>query len=201
MTARWKAEKDKVGQGAQLRETLDRLRAELAAAQRDGDLGRASEIAYGQIPADREAAGRGRGRRERRRRPPDPRGRRRRTDRRRRLPLDRRAGRQDAGGRAREAADDGGRPARPRRRPGRGAGRRRRRRPPRPRRPATTPTARSARFLFLGPTGVGKTELTKALADFLFDDETAITRIDMSRVHGEALGQPPDRRPSGLCRL
>ena len=50
LTARWKAEKAKVGQGAQLRETLDRLRAELAAAQRAGDLGRASEIAYGQIP-------------------------------------------------------------------------------------------------------------------------------------------------------
>lgn len=42
MTARWKSEKAKVGQGAQLRETLDRLRAELAAAQRAGDLGRAS---------------------------------------------------------------------------------------------------------------------------------------------------------------
>src|SRR5690606_23044005 len=50
LTARWKAEKEKVGAGAQLRETLDRLRAELAAAQRAGDLGRASEIAYGQIP-------------------------------------------------------------------------------------------------------------------------------------------------------
>src|ERR671930_35775 len=35
-------------------------------------------------------------------------------------------------------------------------------------------------FLFLGPTGVGKTELAKALADFLFDDERAIVRIDMS---------------------
>ena len=35
-------------------------------------------------------------------------------------------------------------------------------------------------FLFLGPTGVGKTELTKALAEFLFDDEHAMTRIDMS---------------------
>ncbi|MDO9586581.1 MAG: AAA family ATPase, partial [Brevundimonas sp.] len=50
LTARWKSEKEKVGQGAQLRETLDRLRAELVAAQRAGDLGRASEIAYGQIP-------------------------------------------------------------------------------------------------------------------------------------------------------
>ena len=35
-------------------------------------------------------------------------------------------------------------------------------------------------FLFLGPTGVGKTELSKALAEFLFDDENAMTRIDMS---------------------
>ena len=35
-------------------------------------------------------------------------------------------------------------------------------------------------FMFLGPTGVGKTELTKALADFLFDDEHALVRIDMS---------------------
>ncbi|MBX4159201.1 type VI secretion system ATPase TssH, partial [Lactiplantibacillus plantarum] len=50
LTAQWKSEKAKVGQGAQLRETLDRLRLELANAQRAGDLGRASEIAYGQIP-------------------------------------------------------------------------------------------------------------------------------------------------------
>ncbi|HRJ64171.1 MAG TPA: Clp protease N-terminal domain-containing protein, partial [Brevundimonas sp.] len=62
LTTRWRSEKEKVGQGAQLRETLDRLRAELIAVQRAGDLGRASEIAYGQIPqiekqlADAEAA-------------------------------------------------------------------------------------------------------------------------------------------------
>ncbi len=35
-------------------------------------------------------------------------------------------------------------------------------------------------FLFVGPTGVGKTETARALADFLFDDEHAVTRIDMS---------------------
>lgn len=51
-------------------------------------------------------------------------------------------------------------------------------------------------FLFLGPTGVGKTELTKALADFMFDDETAICRIDMSEYmekHSVArlIGAPP----------
>ena len=51
-------------------------------------------------------------------------------------------------------------------------------------------------FLFLGPTGVGKTELAKALADFLFDDETAMVRIDMSEYsekHSVArlVGAPP----------
>jgi ATP-dependent Clp protease ATP-binding subunit ClpB len=51
-------------------------------------------------------------------------------------------------------------------------------------------------FLFLGPTGVGKTELTKALASFLFDDETAMVRIDMSEYmekHSVArlIGAPP----------
>ncbi|HRX52906.1 MAG: ATP-dependent chaperone ClpB [Verrucomicrobiales bacterium] len=51
-------------------------------------------------------------------------------------------------------------------------------------------------FLFLGPTGVGKTELSKALAEFLFDDESAMTRIDMSE-YGEKhsvarlIGAPP----------
>ena len=46
-------------------------------------------------------------------------------------------------------------------------------------------------FLFLGPTGVGKTELAKSLADFLFDDERAMVRIDMSRVLRAALGRAP----------
>ncbi|MGC2857484.1 ATP-dependent chaperone ClpB [Novispirillum sp. DQ9] len=51
-------------------------------------------------------------------------------------------------------------------------------------------------FLFLGPTGVGKTELTKALAEFLFDDETSMVRIDMSEYmekHAVArlIGAPP----------
>src|SRR5437764_10521687 len=51
-------------------------------------------------------------------------------------------------------------------------------------------------FLFLGPTGVGKTELTKALAAFLFDDDSAMVRIDMSEfmeTHSVArlIGAPP----------
>ncbi len=51
-------------------------------------------------------------------------------------------------------------------------------------------------FMFLGPTGVGKTELTKALAEFLFDDETALIRVDMSEYMekhsvSRLIGAPP----------
>ena len=56
-------------------------------------------------------------------------------------------------------------------------------------------------FLFLGPTGVGKTELAKALAEFLFDSEASLVRLDMSEVRREAQRRPPDRRTSRLCRL
>jgi ATP-dependent Clp protease ATP-binding subunit ClpB len=58
------------------------------------------------------------------------------------------------------------------------------------------PNRPTGSFLFLGPTGVGKTELAKALAEFLFDDERAMTRIDMSE-YGEKhsvarlVGAPP----------
>ncbi|MAP25128.1 MAG: ATP-dependent chaperone ClpB [Rickettsiales bacterium] len=58
------------------------------------------------------------------------------------------------------------------------------------------PNRPQASFLFLGPTGVGKTELVKALAEFLFDDETAMVRLDMSEFmekHAVArlIGAPP----------
>ena len=51
-------------------------------------------------------------------------------------------------------------------------------------------------FMFLGPTGVGKTELTKALAEFMFDDDSAITRLDMSEYMekhsvSRMIGAPP----------
>ncbi|MCE9558332.1 MAG: AAA family ATPase, partial [Armatimonadetes bacterium] len=52
-------------------------------------------------------------------------------------------------------------------------------------------------FLFLGPTGVGKTELTKALASFLFDDETAMVRMDMSEMK---LKRPIRRSLTPSCR-
>ncbi len=58
------------------------------------------------------------------------------------------------------------------------------------------PTRPIGSFLFLGPTGVGKTELTKALAEFLFNDETALARIDMSEYMerhavSRLIGAPP----------
>jgi ATP-dependent Clp protease ATP-binding subunit ClpB len=51
-------------------------------------------------------------------------------------------------------------------------------------------------FMFLGPTGVGKTELTKALAEFMFDDEKALIRVDMSEFMekhsvSKLIGAPP----------
>ena len=56
-------------------------------------------------------------------------------------------------------------------------------------------------FIFAGPTGVGKTLLAKALAEFMFGDEDALDPDRHERVHGEAQRQPADRRPSGLRRL
>ena len=198
---RWRAEKEK----------LDRCsEAEGAAGPRPHRAGtgaaprrsgpRAGELAYGVIPRTGTEA---EGRRSRVARQPDAE----------RgggdgehiaavvSPLDRHPGRQDAGGRAREAAAHGRRAAarawsvRTRRSSRcRNAVRRARAGLQDPNRPIGS-------FLFLGPTGVGKTELTKALAEFLFDDETAMMRHRHVGVHGEARGRPADRRTSRLCRL
>jgi len=193
MTARWRSEKEKVGQAAQAREALERLRAELAAAQRRGDLQRASEIAYGEIPQlekrladeDREA--------DKDALTPEVvdaeqiasvvsrwtgvpvekmlEGERDKLLRMEDSLRDRVVGQEealeavsDAVRRARAGLQDAGRPI--------------------------------GSFLFLGPTGVGKTELTKALAEFLFDDEAAITRLDMSEYMerhsvSRMIGAPP----------
>ena len=56
-------------------------------------------------------------------------------------------------------------------------------------------------FIFLGPTGVGKTELSRALAEALFDSEDNIVRIDMSEYQERHTVSRPDRRASGLRRL
>ncbi|WP_421932745.1 ATP-dependent chaperone ClpB [Phenylobacterium sp.] len=193
MTAKWRAEKEKVGQSAQLREAVDRLRAELVAAQRRGDLQRASEIAYGEIPGlERRLA------EEEAKEPADavspevvdaeqiaavvsrwtgvPVEKMLEGEREKLLKMEdslrnRVVGQEealvavsDAVRRARAGLQD---PARP-----------------------------IGSFLFLGPTGVGKTELTKALAEFMFDDEAAITRMDMSEYMekhsvSRMIGAPP----------
>jgi len=194
MTARWRAEKDKVGQAAQAREALERLRAELAAAQRRGDLQRASEIAYGEIPtlerrlADEETKGAEEGTLT-----PEvvdseqiaavvsrwtgvPVEKMLEGEREKLLRMeDSLRGRVVGQEEALQAVSDAVRRAR--------AGLQDAARP-------------IGSFLFLGPTGVGKTELTKALAEFLFDDEAAITRLDMSEYMekhsvSRMIGAPP----------
>jgi ATP-dependent Clp protease ATP-binding subunit ClpB len=194
LTTKWQAEKDKLGRAADLKKKLDEARNELAIAQRQGQYQRAGELAYGVIPGlekeltdveaqDGAAAGvvqeavtpdniaqvvsRWTG-----------------------VPVDkmlegekekllkmedalakRVVGQEEAV----EAVSTAVRRAR--------AG-------------LQDPNRPIGSFMFLGPTGVGKTELTKALASFLFDDETAMVRLDMSEYmekHSVArlIGAPP----------
>jgi ATP-dependent Clp protease ATP-binding subunit ClpB len=193
MTAKWRAEKDKVGQAAQVREALDRLRAELITAQRAGDLQRASEIAYGEIPAlerrlaEEEAAA------SKDAISPEvvdaeqiagvvsrwtgvPVEKMLEGERDKLLKMeDALRGRVVGQEEALLAVSDAVRRAR--------AG-------------LQDPNRPIGSFLFLGPTGVGKTELTKALAEFMFDDESAITRMDMSEYMekhsvSRMIGAPP----------
>ncbi|MBR9824647.1 MAG: ATP-dependent chaperone ClpB [Alphaproteobacteria bacterium] len=193
LTAAWRAEKDKLASATVLKEGLDRARQELSDAERRGDLGRASELKYGTIPdlerklaesegqSDEDAmvqevvddeqiahvVSRWTG-----------------------VPVDKmlegereKLLRMEDGLRARVigqedalvAVSDAVRRAR--------AG-------------LKDPGRPIGSFLFLGPTGVGKTELTKALAEFLFDDETAVTRLDMSEYMekhsvSRMIGAPP----------
>ena len=192
LSARWQAEKSKLEEVRRLKEQLDRARIELEQAQRSGDLAKAGELAYGTIPelerklqeAEAEQAtrmvqeevtaqdiaqvvSRWTG-----------------------IPVDklmegerekllhmeeklreRVVGQEDA----LQAVSNAVRRAR--------AG-------------LQDPNRPMGSFLFLGPTGVGKTELCKALAEFLFDDERALLRIDMSEFmekHSVArlIGAPP----------
>jgi ATP-dependent Clp protease ATP-binding subunit ClpB len=192
MTARWKAEKDKVGQAAQAREALDRLRAALEQAQRRGDLQRASEILYGEIPqmekrlAEEESAEGGA-------LTPEvvdaeqiaqvvsrwtgvPVEKMLEGEREKLLQMEDKLRERVVGqDEAVAAVADAVRRAR--------AG-------------LSDPNRPIGSFLFLGPTGVGKTELTKALAEFMFSDETAITRMDMSEYMekhsvSRLIGAPP----------
>jgi ATP-dependent Clp protease ATP-binding subunit ClpB len=196
MTARWKAEKDKVGGAAQAREALDRLRADLAAAQRAGDFARAGQLQYGEIPAlerrlaDAEAGKDGGGEKALTPEVVDaeqiaavvsrwtgvPVEKMLEGEREKLLKMeDALRGRVVGQDEALEAVSDAVRRAR--------AG-------------LHDPSKPIGSFLFLGPTGVGKTELTKALAEFMFADEHAITRMDMSEYMekhsvSRMIGAPP----------
>jgi ATP-dependent Clp protease ATP-binding subunit ClpB len=126
---------------------------------------------------------------------------RRRRDRRGGVTRHRHPGGQADAGRARQAAADGSQAARARGGPGRGHRRGGQRHPPQPRSGLSDPNRPLGSFLFLGPTGVGKTELCKALAGFLFDSEDHLIRVDMSEFMEKHSVSPPDRRAPGLRGL
>ena len=192
LTQRWQAEKDKIAAEARLKEQLDAARLELEQAQRSGNLARAGELSYGTIPQLQrqldEAAGATEGAMLREEVTAEdiagvvarwtgiPVERMMEGERAKLLQMEETLGKRVIGQAAAvRAVSTAVRRAR--------AG-------------LQDPNRPLGSFLFLGPTGVGKTELTKALAEFLFDDPTAMVRIDMSEFmekHAVArlIGAPP----------
>jgi ATP-dependent Clp protease ATP-binding subunit ClpB len=194
ITGRWKAEKEKLSDAQKLKTELDQLRAELANAQRRGEYQRAGELAYGRIPElekklkEIEASEGKRGAMVEETVTADhvagvvsrwtgvPVDRMLEGEKEKLLRMEdelakRVIGQQEAV----RAVSTAVRRAR--------AG-------------LQDPHRPIGSFMFLGPTGVGKTELTKALAEYLFDDENALIRIDMSEYmekHSVArlIGAPP----------
>ena len=193
LTAKWQAEKAKLGEAAELKKQLDAARNELAIAQRKGEFQKAGELAYGRIPelekqlrAAEEQDGKG-GMVEETVTPDHvahivsrwtgiPVDKMLEGEREKLLRMEDEIARRVIGqGEAVQAVSKAVRRAR--------AG-------------LQDPNRPIGSFMFLGPTGVGKTELTKALAAFLFDDESAMVRIDMSEFmekHSVArlIGAPP----------
>ncbi|MAU51685.1 MAG: ATP-dependent chaperone ClpB [Roseovarius sp.] len=193
MTAKWQAERDKLASARDLKEQLDRARAELDIAKREGNLARAGELSYGVIPqlekqlAEAENQADDGVMVEEAVRPEQiaqvverwtgiPTAKMLEGEREKLLGMEENLHRRVIGQdtavkavanavrRARAGLNDENRPL--------------------------------GSFLFLGPTGVGKTELTKAVAEFLFDDDSAMVRIDMSEFmekHSVArlIGAPP----------
>ncbi len=192
LTQRWQAEKDKISAEAKIKEQLDATRIELEQAQRNGDLAKAGELQYGRIPelekqlADAQAAVKGAMLREEvtaediasvvSRWTGVPVERMMEGEREKLLQMEALIGARVIG---QEDAVKAVSAAVRRSRAG-----------------LQDPNRPLGSFLFLGPTGVGKTELTKALAEFLFDDSSAMVRIDMSEFmekHAVArlIGAPP----------
>ena len=194
LQARWEQEKSGLNRVGELKAQVDELRSQAERAQRSGDLATASELLYGQIPqlerevAEAAAAESAADLMVKEEVGPDdiaevvgawtgiPAGRLLEGESEKLLRMEDELGRQVIGQRAAIAAvSDAVRRSR--------AG-------------IADPDRPTGSFLFLGPTGVGKTELAKALADFLFDDPHAMVRIDMSE-YGEKhsvarlVGAPP----------
>ncbi|WUS97815.1 ATP-dependent chaperone ClpB [Streptomyces sp. NBC_00708] len=199
LNARWEKEKQGLNRVGELKERLDDLRGQAERAQRDGDFDTASKLLYGEIPGlERELAEAAEAEEEAAKEPketlvkeevgPDdiadvvgawtgiPAGRLLEGETQKLLRMESELGRRLIGQtEAVQAVSDAVRRTR--------AG-------------IADPDRPTGSFLFLGPTGVGKTELAKALADFLFDDERAMVRIDMSEYsekHSVArlVGAPP----------
>ncbi|MFC8716816.1 ATP-dependent chaperone ClpB [Kitasatospora sp. NPDC057198] len=196
LNARWEQEKKSLNRVGELKERLDDLRGALDRAQRDGDFERASKLMYAEIPAaerelteaqDRAADEPSTTMVKEQVGPDDvadvvaswtgiPAGRLLEGESAKLLRMEEELGRRLIGQHeAVRAVSDAVR---------------------RTRSGIADPDRPTGSFLFLGPTGVGKTELAKALADFLFDDERAMVRIDMSE-YGEKhsvsrlVGAPP----------
>ncbi|AZI36752.1 chaperone protein ClpB [Caenibius tardaugens NBRC 16725] len=192
LTTRWQNERDKIAAESKVKEELDQARMELDQAQRSGDLGRAGELSYGRIPELEKQLADAQGQTSnallREEVTEDdiaavvsrwtgvPVDRMMEGEREKLLKMEDMLGKRVIGQRdAVVAVSKAVRRAR--------AG-------------LQDPNRPLGSFLFLGPTGVGKTELTKALAEFLFDDDTAMVRIDMSEFmekHAVArlIGAPP----------
>jgi len=192
MTATWQAERDKLASARDLKEKLDRARADLDIAKREGNLAKAGELSYGVIPDLEKQLEAAESRDddmmvEEAVRPDQiasvverwtgiPAGKMLEGERDKLLRMEEQLhGRVIGQNQAVKAVANAVRRAR--------AGLNDENRP-------------LGSFLFLGPTGVGKTELTKAVAEFLFDDDNAMVRVDMSEFmekHSVArlIGAPP----------
>ena len=197
MKAKWQSEKDRIGRIRELKERLDELKVEMERATRTGDLSRAAEIQYGEIPATQQELAEAETRLDEvqggtqflkeevddediagvvSRWTGIPVSRMLETERERLRQLESLLGARVIGqDPALEAVSHAVRRSR--------AG-------------LQDPDRPIGSFIFLGPTGVGKTETARALAEFLFDDEDAMVRIDMSEYmekHAVArlIGAPP----------